>query len=125
MKNKNTIIIVAYNKPDLLYLYLEQLYSEPTIADYQIQINTEVGYDPEQDHVLSLYKKTRPDVEIKQFIKPKHPSCPLPGYYNILSSYLYAADQEDAGEFVIVGEEDILPTKDYIRYNKYIYDNYL
>jgi hypothetical protein len=123
--NKNTIAIVAYNKPDLLYLYLEQLYSEPTIADYQIQINTEVGYDPEQDHVLSLYKKTRPDVEIKQFIKPKHPSCPLPGYYNILSSYLYAADQEDAGEFVIVGEEDILPTKDYIRYNKYIYEHYL
>ena len=123
--NKNTIAIAAYNKPDLLYLHLEQLYAEPTIADYQIQINTEVGYDPEQDHVLSLYKKKNSEVEIKQFIKPKHPSCPFAGYYNILSSYLYAADQEDAGDFVIVGEEDIIPTKDYIRYNKYIYDNYL
>ena len=49
----------------------------------------------------------------------------LPGFYNILSAYLYAADQKDAGEFVIVGEEDMLPTKDYIRFNKYIYDNFL
>ena len=84
--NKNTIIIAAYNKPDLLHLYLEQLYSDPTIAEYQIQINTEVGYDAEQDHVLSLYKKKNPEVEIKQFIKPNHTSCPLAGYHNILSS---------------------------------------
>ena len=26
MKNKNIIAITAYNKPDLLYIYLEQIY---------------------------------------------------------------------------------------------------
>ena len=42
--NKNTIAIVAYNKSDLLYLYLEQIFCEPTINDYQIQIHTEEGH---------------------------------------------------------------------------------
>lgn len=125
MNNKNTIIIAAYNKPDLLYLYLEQLYSDTDIINYNIQIHTEEGYDLEQDFVISHYKKLNPNVSINQIIKPKNPKYKLPGFYNILSSYLYAADQKDSGEFVIVGEEDMLPTKDYIKFNKYIYNNFL
>lgn len=125
MIKKNTIIICAYNKPDLLYLYLEQLFSDETISDYNIQIHTEENYDPEQDYVLDIYRKKYPNTQIQQIIKKKNPSHNLAGFYNILSAYLHAADQLDAGDFVIVGEEDMLPTKDYIRFNKFIYDNYL
>jgi|TARA_Y100000361_G_C11131786_1_gene329415 hypothetical protein len=123
--NKNTIAIVAFNKPDLLYLYLEQIFSEPTIENYQIQIHTENGYDKEQDNVLKYYKDKFPKSTIFQVLKPNHGRCPLPGFHNILTTYLYAADATRAGDFLIVGEEDMIPTQDYVRYNKYIYDNYL
>lgn len=125
MKNKNVIAIVAYNKPDLLHLYLEQIFSEPTINEYEIQIHTEEGYDKEQDEVIKDWSEKNPDVNIRQVIKEKLKDCPLPGFYNILSTYLMASQGLGEDNFVIVGEEDILPTKDYIRYNKYIYDNFL
>jgi len=123
--NKNTIAIVAFNKPDLLYLYLEQIFCEPTIEDYQIQIHTEVGYDKEQDDVLDYYDDKFPESDISQIIKTKKEDCKLAGFHNILSTYLYAADKKRAGDFMIVGEEDMIPTQDYIRFNKYIYDNFL
>ena len=123
--NKNTIAIVAFNKPDLLYLYLEQIFCEPTIADYQIQIHTEEGYDKEQDEVLDYYTNKYPHVDITQIVKTKFQECNLPGFHNILSTYLYAGNSERAGDFMIVGEEDMIPTQDYIRFNKYIYDNFL
>ena len=96
-----------------------------TINDYQIQIHTEDGYDKEQDDVLKFYKEKYPKANISQILKPNHGSCPLAGFHNILSTYLYASDESRAGDFLIVGEEDMIPTQDYIRYNKYIYDNYL
>ena len=122
--NKNTIAIVAYNKSDLLYLYLEQLFCDPTITDYQIQIHTEEGHDADQNDVIKHYKDKYPESTIYQIVKPKTP-CPLPGFHNILSTYLYAGDKSRAGDFMIVGEEDMIPTQDYIRFNKYIYDNFL
>ena len=125
MNSKNVIAICAYNKADLLFLYLEQLFSDDTIADYKIEIHTEEGFDPEQTDVLNIYRGINPAVEIEQIIKPKHPSCPLTGFHNILSAYLEPGYKERTCDFVIVGEEDILPTKDYIRFNKYIYDTYL
>ena len=125
MKPKDVIAIVAYNKPDLLYLYLEQIFSEPTILDYEIQIHTEEGYDKEQDEVIAKYSKKHPRAKIRQIIKDNLKDCPLPGFYNILSTYLMASQNLGDDNFIIVGEEDILPTKDYIRYNKYIYDNFL
>ena len=66
--NKNTIAIVAYNKSDLLYLYLEQIFSEPTIADYQIQIHTEEGYDSDQDDVIKYYQTKFSDSTIEQIV---------------------------------------------------------
>jgi len=123
--NKNTIAIVAFNKPDLLYLYLEQIFCEPTINDYQIQIHTEAGYDKEQDDILDYYSDKFPESDITQIVKTNMEACKLPGFYNILSTYLYAADKKRAGDFIILGEEDMIPTQDYIRFNKYIYDNFL
>ena len=122
--NKNTIAIVAYNKSDLLYLYLEQIFCEPTISDYQIQIHTEEGHDSDQNDVIRYYKTKFPNSTIEQIVKPKT-NCILPGFHNILSTYLYAGDESRAGDFMIVGEEDMIPTQDYVRFNKFIYDKYL
>lgn len=121
--SKNVIAITGYNKSDLLFIYLSQLYLDNTIENYKIQIHTEVGYSKDQDEVIDFYKKLNPNVEITQIIKEKNPNHQFIGFYNILSSYLIA--RKEAAEFVIIGEEDILPTKDYIRFNKYIYDNFL
>lgn len=123
MKDKNVIAITGYNKSDLLFLYLEQLYKDPTISDYRIRIYTEEGFCPEQLSVIGEYKKKNPEVDIKQVCRPKHDSCKLVGFHNILTSYLLAANE--AKDFVIIGEEDMLPTDDYIRFNKYIHDQYL
>lgn len=119
----NVIAITAYNKPDLLYLYLEQLYSCPSIVNYMVNIYTETGYDPDENVVVAHYRSLRPDVSISLRVRKKHPTCPLVGYHNILTSYLDAADESD--EYVILGEEDMLPTKDYIRFNDYVYRQFL
>lgn len=121
--NKNVIAITAYNKPDLLFLYLEQLYKEESIHDYKIRIYTEEGYDKEEDEVIDIYKNKNINVDISLIIRSKHPSCPLTGFHNILTSYALAA--REAKDFVIIGEEDMLPTKDYIQFNKKCYDEFL
>jgi hypothetical protein len=123
MKSKNIIAITAYNKPELLYIYLEQIYKEPTISDYGIRIYTEDGFYPEELDVINEYKSKSPLVDLSLVIRPKHPTCPLVGFHNILTSYLLAA--EETKDFVIIGEEDMIPTEDYIRFNKYVYDHFL
>jgi hypothetical protein len=122
-KTKNIIAITAYNKPELLYLYLEQIYKEPTIKDYGIRVYTEEGFSEEESSVINEYKIKHPDVDLTLVVRPKHPTCPLVGFHNILTSYLLAA--EEAKDFVIIGEEDMIPTEDYVRFNKFVYDYFL
>ena len=126
MNSKNVIAICAYNKPDLLYLYLEQLYSDPLyLQDFIIEIHTEEGYDKEQDLVLDIYRNKTPKIEIKQIVKKKNPEDALVGFRNIVSSYFEPDFQPRTCDFVIVGEEDILPTRDYLRFNTYVYEEFL
>lgn len=123
MNSKNIIAITAYNKPDLLYIYLEQIYKDITISNYKIRIHTEIGYDKEEDEVIKYYSNKYSSVDLKLIVKPKHPKCSLTGFHNILSSYIISA--QEASEYVIIGEEDILPTEDYIKFNDYIYHSFL
>tara|TARA_R110001583_G_scaffold8965_11_gene42346 strand:+ start:3617 stop:4576 length:960 start_codon:yes stop_codon:yes gene_type:complete len=125
MSKKNTIAITAYSEPELLYIYLEQLFTDPTVCDYEVHIHTEKGYHPDQDKVFDHYQLRYPDTSLKRFIKEKHPSCPLVGFHNILSSYLVSLDENPLSDFLIIGEEDILPTEDYIRFNSYVYTHFL
>lgn len=118
----NVIAITAYNKPDLLFLYLESIYKSD-LSNYKIQIHTEEGFDTEEGDVVNFYKKEFPSTPIELIIKKKHPTCPLVGFHNILSSYLIAS--EEADEYVIIGEEDMLPTYDYVAFNEYCYQHYL
>lgn len=123
MRQKNIIAITAYNKPELLYIYLEQIYKDPTISNYKIRIHTEDGYDKDEDKVVLEYAKKFPNVDIKLICKEKKKDCSLVGYSNILSSYLISA--QEGCDYVIIGEEDIIPTDDYIRFNHYVYENFL
>ena len=45
MKDVNVIAITAYEKPELLYIYLEQIYKDQAIYDHCVRIHTEEGYD--------------------------------------------------------------------------------
>lgn len=118
----NVIAITIYNKPDLLYLYLEQLEKSGELEDYKLRFHTEEGYDPEEDKVIDDFKKRNPNVDTKIYVKQKI-DCPFTGFHNILSLYPMSASEAD--EFVIVGEEDMLPTEDYIRFNRVCYEKYL
>lgn len=123
MNDKNVIAITAYNKPDLLYIYLEQIYKDQYISNYKIRIYTEDGYDKEEDFVVNYYLNKFQDIDIKIICRPKHPVCPLVGFHNILTSYLLAADESK--DYVIIGEEDMLPTDDYIKFNSCVYEQFL
>jgi len=118
----NVIAITIFNKPDLLYLYLEQLEKSGELENYKLRLHADVGYDPEEDIVVEDFKKRNPNVDTKIILKERV-DCPLPGFYNIISAYPISADEAD--EFVIVGEEDILPTEDYLRFNRVCYEKYL
>jgi hypothetical protein len=118
----NVIAITIYNKPDLLYLYLEQLEKSGELENYKLRLHTEEGYDPEEDKVIEDFKKRNPSVDTKLYVKQKI-NCPLVGFHNILSSYPMSAAEAD--EFVIIGEEDMLPTEDYLRFNRVCYEKYL
>jgi len=120
---KNIIAITAYNKPELLYIYLDQIYKDATINNYKIRIHTEEGYDKDEDAVIKEYSEKRPDVDIKLICKQKRQDCSLIGFYNILSSYLISL--QEGCDYVIIGEEDIIPTDDYIRFNHYVYEKFL
>lgn len=117
----NVIAITAYNKPDLLYLYLEQIYKSD-LSNFVIRIHTEEGYDKEEDSVISFFQNTYPTIDIKLIVKQKT-NCPIVGFHNILS--LYTMSLQEADDYIIVGEEDMLPTDDYIRFNKEVYNKYL
>lgn len=117
--SKNIIAITTYSNPDLLWIYLEQLASSNLIKNYGIRIFTEPGYNPEIDEVVSHFSFL--DIKIK--VRERHSKCPSTGFHNILETYRDAAEETD--EYIIIGEDDIIPTKDYLDFNKYVYENFL
>lgn len=118
----NVIALTFYNKPELLYLYLEQIEKSGELENYKLRLHTEEGYDPEEDKVIADFRKRNPNVDTHVYVK-KRVNCPLPGFYNILTSYLISA--EEASDFVIIGEEDMLPTEDYLAFNRTCYEQFL
>ena len=118
----NVIAITFYNKPELLHQYLEQLLKSKELHHYKLHLHTEEGYDEEEDYVIHNFRRLNPRVKTRVFVKKKT-ICPLVGFSNILTSYTISA-REDC-DFVIVGEEDILPTEDYLRFNRTCYEKYL
>ena len=117
------IAITGYDKPDLLYLYLEQLEKSGELDRYKVRFHTEEGYDPDEHLVICDFKKRNPHLDIQFFVKEKNKNHPLVGFHNILTSYISSA--YETNDFVIIGEEDMLPTKDYLRFNRECYEKFL
>lgn len=117
------IAITGYNKPDLLYLYLEQLEKSGELDRYKVRFHTEEGYDPDEHLVICDFKKRNPHLDIQFLVREKNKNHPLVGFHNILTSYISSAYETD--DFVIIGEEDMLPTKDYLRFNRECYEKFL
>mgnify|MGYP001231849268 FL=1 len=67
----NVIAITIYNKPDLLFLYLEQLEKSGELENYKLRFHTEEGYDPEENKVIEDFKKRNPNVDTKLYVKQK------------------------------------------------------
>lgn len=117
------IAITGYNKPDLLYLYLEQLERSGELERYKVRFHTEEGYHPDEHLVISDFQKRNPLLDVQFLVKEKRRDCPLVGFHNILTSYTSSSKQTD--DFVIIGEEDMLPTKDYLKFNRECYEKFL
>lgn len=114
----NVIAITAHGRPELLKLNLEQLGTDKNIVKYKIRIYVNEGYDKDIHTVVNRFGSQFRNLDIKVILQ-KNVHCYLPGYYNILNAYRLAA--EEASDYVMIGEEDIIPTTDYIRFNHHIY----
>jgi len=116
------IALTGYNKPDLLYIYLEQLEKSGELDYYKFRFHTEEGFDPDEELVYNDFVRRNPRLDARFIVKEKV-NCPLVGFHNILTSYAMSAEETD--DFVIIGEEDMLPTEDYLRFNRTCYDDFL
>ena len=119
--SKNVVAITTYSNPDLLFIYLDQITLREADKDFKFRIFTEVGYDKEIDDVIEMFKGEGVDISLK--VREKHKSCPLTGFHNILETYRDAAAETD--EFVIVGEDDIIPVETYLEFNTCVYEDFL
>jgi hypothetical protein len=99
------IALTGYNKPDLLYIYLEQLEKSGELDRYKFRFHTEEGFDPDEELVYNDFVRRNPRLDARFIVKEKV-NCPLVGFHNILTSYTMSAKETD--DFVIIGEEDIL-----------------
>lgn len=115
---KNVIAITTWRRPEFLYIYLLQILKNKTYDNYKYLFCVDVDFDPQVLEVINQFKAT--DKEI--VIRDKRVSI-LPAAYNILDSYLLASDRTK--DYVIIGEEDIIPSEDFLRFCEYSYNNIL
>jgi len=119
----NVIAIVAHSRPECLHIHLEQLLKNKELPDYLVYFFLDFGYHPDTLKVIKWFKQQHKHIRIKMQTETDSKTCQLSAFYNIFDAYRTAVKFAD--EFVIPGEEDIIPTEDYLRYNKAVYDNFL
>lgn len=116
----NVITMVFHSRPWLLKINLEQL-AKQNLKDYVVLFCTEPGYHSENIRIIKNFaKETNANIEFN--ISSANVSNQK-AFYNIMNSYKEAA--KIASEYVIVLEEDIIPTQDYIEFNKRVYEKFL
>lgn len=118
----NVIAITTYQRPEFLKIYLLQLLKNKEITNYAIHFFVDVNYHPDVDIVIDWFSSIVGKDKIKVTYRTTKPSA-CPATFNIMDSYLVAA--EYASEYIILGEEDIIPSPDYLRFVDYTYHNYL
>jgi len=112
------LFITAYNKPECLYMGLDNIKND--LHGYKVIVLTQEGYDKEQDKVLEHYKNT---IDIERRFIERNPKDNFIGMRTILSCYTLGA--ELVKDYIILLEEDIIPTKDYIKFNEILYNKFL
>ena len=115
----NVIAVTAWRRPEFLKIYLKQLLKNKELPKYSVHFFVDVGYDPEIEDVINWFKELHNKVGTT-YRSSRISACPAA--YNILHSYIECLY---ADEFVIIGEEDIIPSEDFLRFCEYSYRNFL
>lgn len=115
----NVIAITTWRRPEFLKVYLKQLLKNKELPKYCVHFFIDVGYDEEVDDVINWFASIHPTVR-RTYREVKISVCPAA--YNILHSYIESLYTD---EFVIIGEEDIIPSEDFLRFCEYTYENFL
>jgi hypothetical protein len=115
----NVVAITTYSNPDLLWIYLDQLSASPLRNQFKYRLFTEPGYDKEINEVIKHFSFL--DISLK--VRERHPECPLTGFHNILESYRDAIQEAD--EYIILGEDDLIPVTGYLEFNDQVYRKFL
>lgn len=119
----NTIAIVCHSRPECLQIHLEQLLKNPELGEYLVHFFPDYGAHPDIYRVIKNFRKNHSNIKVTTRSEADSKKSPLPAFFNILDSYRIAAEESD--EFVLPAEEDIIPTEDYLRYHRKVYDNFL
>lgn len=116
--SKNVIAVTAWRRPEFLYIYLYQLAKNKNYKNYKLLFC--VDKDPSPGIFEVIERFNHPDKEI--VLRDKRVSA-CPAAFNILDSYLLAS--KITKDFVIIGEEDIVPSEDFLRFCEYSYEKIL
>ncbi|MCK9428901.1 MAG: hypothetical protein M0R17_02675 [Candidatus Omnitrophica bacterium] len=120
----NTLAIAIYQRPELVYLYLEQLLKEPKeLENIRVHFFLDYCFNTDIYKVIHWFRKYHKHIKITTRTLEDKNKCPLPGFYNILDSYRIAAEESE--EYILPAEEDMTPTQDYLRFNRICYEKFL
>jgi hypothetical protein len=119
----NVLALATRSRPALLKIYLEQLLKSDELKNYIVYFFVDPGFDPEVLNVIRQFRKSHKNIKIKLRSEVEFNKSPLKGFYNIVDSYKVAA--EIADEYVLIGEEDIIPSRDYLTFNRVVYEEFL
>jgi hypothetical protein len=120
----NTIVITGYRRPELFKIQCNQLLKEKEEFDkYKLHLFLDYGFHPDYYKVISWLKTLHRNIKLTIRTEEESKKSPLPAFYNIMDSYRAAVEESD--EFVIVMEEDMIVTQDYLRFNRVCYELFL
>ena len=123
MTEKHPLIAYAcYRRPEFLKVNLKQLLKNPELSKYEVLFTLDHGYDPQVEEVIQWFAKQNASKDVLVFKLPEKMSA-MPATANIMAGYLIATQRSDS--YFIPAEEDIIPSTDFLRFNEYVYDNYL
>ena len=118
----NTIAVTAWRRPEFLAVYLDQLKKNKELSNYIVHFFVEFEYHPDTDVVIDRFREFHGEDKVKVTYRTGRKSA-CPAMFNIMDSYRIAS--EYASEYVILGEEDIVPSQDYLRFCDVVYRKYL
>jgi len=122
--NMNVLALSVYRRPELVKIYFDQLLKDKEeLSKYLVHLFLDSGFHPDIYKVISWFRQHHRFIKITIRTPEESKKSPLPAFFNIMDSYRAAS--EEASEFVVIGEEDIIPTSDYLRFNRICYEQFL